>query len=1001
MSRSDAIERDTKAIGEEIFARLKAKGAPPLRPSWWDEKLLEWCLQDEALKRQVFCFIDVLPTLKTSEQVARHLQEYFLHHKETFPTAMQWGLHFASPRSPTARAVALAARRNAKRMAQRFIAGATTEEALAAIDRLRRQKLAFSLDILGEATVSEKEAQAYMQRYLDLLEALAPHARKWPLIELIDQDHKGPIPRISISVKLTALYSQLDPIDPLRSSSTVKERLRPILRRAREIDASVTLDMEQYHYKNLTLQIFKEILEEKEFRDWVHGSIALQAYLKDSEKDLWDLLTWSRKRGAPVGVRLVRGAYWEYEQVVAAQLGWPTPVFTQKWETDANFERLTTVLLENYPLLRPAFATHNIRSIAHAMALSQHLGVPQRALEFQMLYGMGDEVKAALVQMGQRVRVYAPYGEMIPGMGYLVRRLLENTSNESFLRQSWNFHQNTHELLRSPEEERWRQEQKQAAKTPPLFCPPAFSNEPELDFAREENRQAFAQALGRVRSELGQNYPLMIGTQSIDSREKIVSRNPSHPHEIVGYSARADREQAEAALAAAEKAFPSWRDTPPEERAAYLQRAAALMRQKRVDLAAWVVYEAGKGWREADADVCEAIDFLEYYSREMLRISRECPLPNLPGEANTYTYQPRGIAVVLAPWNFPLAILTGMTSAALVTGNVVVMKPAEQTPVVAAKLMEIFQAAKLPPGVLNYLPGIGEEAGEYLVQSPKVNLIAFTGSKAVGLRIYELAAKTREGQRGVKKVIAEMGGKNAIIVDDDADMDDAVLGTVVSAFGYAGQKCSACSRAIVLRPVYDLFLRRLCEATESLPIGPAEDPGAFVGPVIDEEARSKILRYIEIGKREGRLLLSREVPSEGYFVGPTIFADVSPRATIAQEEIFGPVLAVLCAQDFEEALEWAQSTPYALTGGLYSRSPAHIEKAKARFRVGNLYINRKITGARVGRQPFGGLGLSGIGSKAGGPDYLLQFMEPRSITENTLRRGFALLPAENNRGKTF
>jgi RHH-type proline utilization regulon transcriptional repressor/proline dehydrogenase/delta 1-pyrroline-5-carboxylate dehydrogenase len=413
------------------------------------------------------------------------------------------------------------------------------------------------------------------------------------------------------------------------------------------------------------------------------------------------------------------------------------------------------------------------------------------------------------------------------------------------------------------------------------------------------------------------------------------------------------------------------------------------MRDRRVELAAWEVREAGKPWREADADVCEAIDYLIYYGREMLRLAPARQLDDLAGEVNAYVYQPRGVAVVIAPWNFPLAILTGMTSAALVAGNTVIMKPAEQTSVIAAKLMEIFSSIGLPAGALSYLPGLGEEVGEHLVTHPRTNLIAFTGSLAVGLHINALAAQTVEGQRGIKKVIAELGGKNAIIVDDDADLDEAVLGTVAAAFGYAGQKCSACSRVIVLEQVYELFLGRLVEATRSLRIGPAEDPGTFVPPLIDDEARQKVRHSITVAKGEGRVVLQMQEPRDGYFVGPVIVADVSPQAVIAQEEIFGPVLAVLKARDFDAALEIALGTPYALTGGLYSRSPAHLERARQDLRVGNLYINRKITGALVGRQPFGGLGLSGIGAKAGGPDYLLQFLEPRTITENTLRRGFA------------
>jgi RHH-type proline utilization regulon transcriptional repressor/proline dehydrogenase/delta 1-pyrroline-5-carboxylate dehydrogenase len=664
------------------------------------------------------------------------------------------------------------------------------------------------------------------------------------------------------------------------------------------------------------------------------------------------------------------------------------PVFTRKWETDINFERLATILLENYQLVRPAIGTHNIRSIAYTLAASRCLGVPERALEFQMLYGMGDAIKAVLVQLGQRLRVYAPFGELIPGMGYLVRRLLENTSNDSFLRQSFIEHTAVDDLLCTPKEERQNGagSSQEDDRTP---ANGAFRNEPELDFAQEDNRRRFQEALTQVRQQLGRAYPLVINGQEITTNAEIVSRNPSHPTEIVGRVAQAGVAEAEHSITTALQALPGWRVTSAAERADCLFRAAAAMRQRRTELAAWEVIEAGKPWREADADVCEAIDYLVYYSREMLRLAPARQLDDLPGEVNTYVYQPRGVAAVIAPWNFPLAILTGMTAAALVAGNTVIMKPAEQTPVIAAKLMEIFQSVGLPVGVLAYLPGLGEEVGEYLVTHPRTNLIAFTGSLAVGLRINALAAQTTAGQHGIKKVIAELGGKNAIIVDDDADLDEAVLGTAVSAFSYAGQKCSACSRMIVLAQVYDLFLRRLIEATRSLRIGPAEDPGTFVPPLIDEEARQKVQHYIDIARREGRVVLELAGPTEGYFVGPVIVADVSPQAVIAQEEVFGPVLAVLKARDFDEALEIALSTPYALTSGLYSRSPAHIERARQELRIGNLYINRKITGALVGRQPFGGLGLSGIGSKAGGPDYLLQFMEPRTITENTLRRGFA------------
>lgn len=996
MALSDDIERGTKEVGQKIFARLQTETPSVFHFSWWDEKILDWCMRDETVKVQMFRFIDVLPMLKTGEQVARHLQEYFLDHKEVFPIAVQWGLNFASHRSAAARAVALAVRRNATRMAQRFIAGATPAEALTAIRRLRRQQLAFTLDLLGEATLSEEEAALYQQRYLDLLSSLTAAAHHWEIVPLIDTDHLGAIPRVHASLKLTALYSQFDALAPEQSAAQVKERLRPLFRAAQASHAFLTVDMEQYRYKDLTLRIFKEILEEDEFHTWPHAGIVLQAYLRDSEQDLHDLLAWAHSRGSAIGVRLVRGAYWDYETVAARQRGWPIPVFTSKWETDENFERLTVMLLEHTQYVRPAIATHNVRAIAHALATSQCLNLPPRAVEFQMLYGMGDAIKAALVQLGQRVRVYAPFGELIPGMGYLVRRLLENTSNDSFLRQSFVEHVAVDELLQSPEEERQTQPIDGEHGNQPLHQEKVFANEPELDFAHAENRRRFHEALTQVRQQLGRTYPLSIAGEEVFTTSTIVSTNPSRPSEIVGYAARADLAAAERSVHVAVQSLADWRATSAAERADYLLRAAETMRERRLELAAWEVIEAGKPWREADADVCEAIDFLRYYSQEMLRLAPPRQLDDLPGEVNTYSYQSRGVAVVIAPWNFPLAILTGMTAAALVAGNTVIMKPAEQTPIVAAHLMEIFRQVGLPSGVLSYLPGIGEEVGPYLVTHPRVNLIAFTGSLAVGLDINAAAAKTPEGQHGIKKVIAELGGKNAILVDDDADLDEAVTGVVASAFGYAGQKCSACSRVIVVEQVYEQFLARLSEATRSLRVGPAEDPATVVPPLIDEEAQQRVRQYIERAQREGRLILAMESPTEGHFIGPVIVAEVSPHATIAQEEVFGPLLVVMKARDFDEALAIALDTPYALTGGLFSRSPAHIERARREFRVGNLYINRKITGALVSRQPFGGLGLSGIGSKAGGPDYLLQFLEPRVVTENTLRRGFAPKPGQSD-----
>jgi RHH-type proline utilization regulon transcriptional repressor/proline dehydrogenase/delta 1-pyrroline-5-carboxylate dehydrogenase len=604
-----------------------------------------------------------------------------------------------------------------------------------------------------------------------------------------------------------------------------------------------------------------------------------------------------------------------------------------------------------------------------------------------MLYGMADAEKQVIVDLGYRLRIYMPYGELIPGMAYLVRRLLENTSNESFLRANFAELVSAEKLLMNPLDHRTKTDGRAAAGHPASYPLSAtFVNEPPTDFGREANRQAMRDALASTERQWDATYPLFIDGQEVTSGQWLSSVNPSHNAHLVGRVAIAEIEHARAAVEAARRSLPHWNGLGAARRAEYLRRAAAVMRQRRFELAAWEVHECAKSWREADADVCEAIEMNGPQGADV------------PGEENRFEYLPRGVAAVIAPWNFPLAILTGMTTAALATGNTVVMKPAEQSSVIAARLMQIFREVDLPPGVLNYLPGPGETVGAALVEHPDVALIAFTGSRPVGLAINARAAQvSASGQlKFVKHVIAEMGGKNAIIVDDDADLDEAVAGVVKSAFGYQGQKCSACSRAIVLEGVYDTFLERLVEATRSLKIGPAEDPSTSVSALIDEEAFDRVRRYIEIGRQTGREVLGMDAGSltgEGFYVGPHIFTDLPVDGRLAQEEVFGPVLAVFRAAHFDDAILLANATDYALTGGIFSRSPEHLDRARRELRVGNLYLNRGITGALVGRQPFGGFKMSGIGTKAGGVDYLLQFVLPRTVTENTMRRGFAPMPA--------
>jgi 1-pyrroline-5-carboxylate dehydrogenase len=509
-----------------------------------------------------------------------------------------------------------------------------------------------------------------------------------------------------------------------------------------------------------------------------------------------------------------------------------------------------------------------------------------------------------------------------------------------------------------------------------------FRPEKYTDFTKPANRKIMEKTLAKVESDFGKEYSLIIGGERIRLDNKFHSYNPSKKGEVIATFQKADEKTAEKAMDVALKTFESWRYTPAKVRAQYLFKIAELMRKRRHELSACMVFETGKNWLEADADVAEAIDFCDYYGREALRYDRGPKLIQYPGERDTQVYIPLGVGLVIPPWNFPLAILTGMTTAAFVSGNTVILKPSSDSPFIAAKFMEIVEQAQVPVGVVNFMTGPGALAGDYLVRHPKTRFIAFTGSKSVGLHIVELAGKTQPGQVWIKRVVAEMGGKDAIIVDSEADIDSAVHGVRTSAFGYQGQKCSACSRLILDDKIYDKFMAKLIPTVEALKVGPVKHPENYMGPVINESAYQSMLEYIEIGKKEGKLMCGGE-PAEGngWYIRPTVFGEIDAKARIFQEEIFGPILAVTRARDFNHAIELANDTEYGLTGAVYSKNPKKIEKAKREFFAGNLYINRKCTGALVGVHPFGGFNMSGTDSKAGGPDYLMLFTQAKAIAE--------------------
>lgn len=971
--------------GTDLWQKMQGETPGVFNPAYWEGAILEWAMKDPSFKVDMFRFVDVFPTLQSTDQVRAHIKEYLLKDGRELPTLISAALKAATI-GLTAGMASATIRKQIEGMAGRFIIGANAKEALAELKKLHKDGVAFTVDLLGEGTVSEPEADIYAQRYLDLIDNLADEVNKWPGDEVIDRNHLGAIPRTNVSLKISAMFSQIDPVDRKGSVEALKKRVLPLALRAKQKNVALNVDLEQWAYHDITYDLFEELATHPELKGYPHLAVVVQAYLKSAVKDTERLLALAKRRGAPLGVRLVKGAYWDYETVLARQQGWECPVFSEKAQTDRTYEQITELMLANVDSIWPAFASHNLRSLTHAMMQAKDKRVPERAYEMQMLFGMGEPERKIFRQAGARVRVYAPVGELLPGMAYLVRRLLENTSNQGFLRLSHHDHVDLSKLMAAPAPTGATPKLPAGLKRGDLSTP--FTNCALADFSRADARNAYEAAVTAVQAKLPVRVPVVISGKEQKTERTLARPCPSDTSKKVADVALATVEHVEAAVAAAKAAWPAWRDRPLHERAALLEKLADAMEADRWNMSALQSFEVGKPWKEADGDVAEAIDFCRYYARQALLELAPKKQGSVWAEDNVLSYEGRGVCVVIAPWNFPLAILCGMTAAALVAGNTVIMKPAEQSSAVAWGLFEKMKAVGFPLEAVQFLPGIGEDIGPALVEHKDVAQIAFTGSKGVGLQIVERAHVTKPGQAQVKRVVCEMGGKNAIIIDDDADLDEAVHGVIKSAFGFAGQKCSACSRVLVVEGVYAAFVERLKAAAGSIAAGAGHSAGTFLPPVVDDDAHKRLLGVIANPGAGAEKLFVGAAPAGGYYVPPAIFAVQDRSHVLMQRELFGPVLAVHRVKSFDEALEVAVATEMALTGAVFSRSPAHLDLARQRFRVGNLYLNRGSTGALVDRQPFGGFGMSGIGTKAGGPGYLQLFADPRIVTENLMRRGF-------------
>lgn len=991
-----ALERRIRELGGEIFERAASACPRWSQREWWLEQTTRMVDSDPRLKAAVFQFVDCLPSLKTDQQIARHLHEYIEARRAPVPLPARWALRQARSGGPLAELIGFGARLGARAMAGRFITGHDQATVLQTLERLRREGMAFTLDVLGESTTSDARADAYASVYLDCLEKLAPEIARWPGVALLDDTDFGPQPRLNISVKLTGLDPHFDAIAPRASMDRVTARLRPLLRRARERGAFVNIDIESFKHRLLTLDLFESLMSEAEFRDFADVGIVVQAYLKQGEEDLARLLEWGRRRGTRFAIRLVKGAYWDSEVAAAVRNHSTPPVWTRKWESDACYERMAKTMLQHRDLIRPCFASHNVRTIAAVMAWAEHLGVPASGYEAQMLYGMGDPLKVAVARMGRCVRVYSPYGDMLPGMAYLIRRLLENTSNDSFLKQGFAERSMYSRRLADP-----------AAARPassPLsklrYCDPAsdplepvhvFRHCPKLSFAVEENRSRFAEAIAHAAAAKPEDCPVIAAGRVLDAREKRDCVNPARTDQVRAHVHCASIAEADVAAAALARGFEFWKSTDVGDRCGRVQRAAELLAQRRFAVAAELVLSAGMTWREADAEVAEAADYMRFHAEKMLLRAHRPRRRGVPGEDNAQQPAPRGVCAVFTDGGSPLGSLAAAVSAALVCGNPVLVVPPVQTAPLAAMLMKLLTEAGVPAGTTGLLPILDDSVALHLARHSDVRLVVCQGSNSGCSTLRAAAAEARPGQRHARGFIGQGCAGGVIIVDDDADVDAALSGVLQSALTFAGQRRDGASHVIVVGELLKSFTPRLSEAVRSWIVGDPSDPATQVGPVMTSQACAELTAWIDRAEKAGRLRCRHSAPAGGvgHFVDLAVVEGNAESFVADLDGVKGPVLVLYGADDFEGAVALAHRAAPLHVVGVFSRSPSHVEQASHELDADAIFINRPTVGGEVDRHPAGD-SRHGASSRAmGSGDFLAEFSRPRTLSEYTLRHGFS------------
>ncbi|MCG3130124.1 MAG: Bifunctional protein PutA [Phycisphaerae bacterium] len=977
------VERRIAALGEEIFERAAAAQAAFPAQAWWMEQATRLVDADPRFKAAVFQFVDCLPVLRSDAEISRHLHEYLAASGAAIPGAALWALRGAACGGRTSRLIGACARVGARMMAGRFITGHDAESVRATLERLRRERMTFTLDVLGESTTSDARADAYVGVFHDALERLCPVARDWPGVAILDETEFGPQPRVNISIKLTGMDPHFDPATPETSIESAARRLRPLLRQARRLGAFVNIDIESTKHRALTFDLFESVMSEPQFRDFSDVGIVVQAYLRDGEGDLERMLDYARRRETRFAVRLVKGAYWDSETAAAVRNHATPPVWTQKWESDACYERMARAMLRERALIRPCFASHNVRTIAAVMAWAEQLGVPIEGYECQMLYGMGDPLKAAVAGMGRCLRVYAPYGDMLPGMAYLIRRLLENTSNDSFLKQGFADRARYAERLADPAARRPRSSPLPRLRyaSPPNELErhmPTFRQTARIGFSTEEARERMRAAIARVRKGF-----------SADGGDH--SDPPAASASLAADAVRVDLEAARLA-----RGGEAWRRTAVEERCARLARWADGVEAERYAVAAALVVHCGMLWREADAEVAQAVDYIRFHGACMSGLDAHPRRRGVPGEDNVVRYASRGLTAVFNGAGSPLACAAAGMSAALAAGNAVLVLPEAEAAPGLNLLAEEGRRAGLPAEVTAVIAPASDAVRDHAARHTDVRVVAVFAEADLCMRLRAACLGDGAPASSRRVFIAEGWGPNPMLVDDDADLDAALTGVMASGLAYCGQKRDAATRLYVVEGICDAFCGRLGEALSSLRVGNPEDPATHVGPLRSIAAATAVRARLDAARAAGRLIYevrAPDGPSERN-VAPAIVA-ADPGASRHAARAAGPVLEVARCANVSEAIRRVNAEGGALVGGLYSRSPAHIGLARETLEVGALFINRPTVGGEVDRHPVGGPAAWGAGIRVGDASLVEAMLVPRTISENTLRHGFSPEPASD------